>query len=102
STALAAAGAAPSGPDGDRSLAGPVVGYHETYRINEIQSLVDYRYMSLSVAPEVFPGLSHGAWSATTRAMYVTGAMTVNFEAGTTYAPSKEDAAATARFVHDP
>jgi hypothetical protein len=70
--------------------------------INELQSIVDYRYSSLSLDPDVFPGLSHRGWSSTTRAAYSSAAMSVNFEFGTTFAPSKVDGGAAVRCVHDP
>jgi hypothetical protein len=70
--------------------------------INELQSIVDYRYESTSLDPSVFPGLSSSGWSSTTRPAFTGSAMAVNFEVGTTYASSKEQPGGSARCVRDP
>jgi len=78
---------------------------HEDWRLpdlNELQSIVDYRYASTSVDPDVFPGLSSSGWTSTTRPSAIASAMAVNFEVGTTYSLSKADAAGSVRCVRDP
>ena len=70
--------------------------------LNELQSIVDYRYRSTSVDPNVFPGLSSSGWTSTTRSSFMASAMAVNFEFGTTYSLGKAEAGGSARCVRDP
>jgi hypothetical protein len=70
--------------------------------INELQSIVDYRYESTSLYPSVFPGRSSSGWSSTTRPAFTGAAMAVNFEVGNTHSPSKEQPGGSARCVRDP
>jgi hypothetical protein len=65
--------------------------------IDELQSIVDYRYVSTSVDPAVFPGLSSNGWSSTTRATTSGAAWVVNFEFGTTSSIAKTDMGASVR-----
>jgi PAS domain S-box-containing protein len=70
--------------------------------INELQSIVDYRYESLSIDPDVFPGPSNSGWTSTTRTSYTGHALIVNFEVGNTSSIAKADLAGSVRCVHDP